>query len=445
MKFYFYDHQRANILVAIAGMILSIGLTNLSGQDVDTTITTHPHQIYEQVLRAAMEDGTVSPEEEALLNRLWEALDLGVQDDIPTLAVEQEPELNQSGRWTIMAQNMLWGVGLYGWGIPFVLDVEDFKWIVAGEMFSMAGSLYLTWKYTEGMHLPEARSQYQRYFSVMGLQTAIAILQHDPFKNERANIAFIMAMVPVGTYLGDRLYRKWESSTGQAYATSIFGMAGMSIGSSLYRLAVEEPFDPWTGNFDGWGTEEEQQAEEKHDNWQKGNRWAQLLAQPIGIAVGRHFYSQRQYSFGDAFLLLEGWGGGMMYGIIIADLLGMEDSDAFALTASSVGIGGIYAMDKYIAGKDYSFGQGFITGLGALAGVGMVNGTGVILEIEEGDFYKAGTIVGSLAGIYYANKILTPTRENAVTAEPTVAANMTLAPIFTGSNFTPGLSVNITW
>lgn len=152
--------------LVFAHLLLGITSPQLLAQEGDTRQESEGRRIYRLTYEAAMADSVITPDEDRMLAALQQALGLDEEiieealgDPLPARA----PGLNQSGRWTLMLQNMGWGIGLYGWGIPFVLDVDDFKWYVGGEMFSLGASLYLTWKYTQMMDLPEARSQMQRY------------------------------------------------------------------------------------------------------------------------------------------------------------------------------------------------------------------------------------------------------------------------------------------
>ncbi|GAG48192.1 unnamed protein product, partial [marine sediment metagenome] len=149
----------------------------LAAQESAGSQETESQRIYRETYQAAAADGVISPDEEQLLQTLERAL--GLHEDVVDEAVGEAlrpiiPSRTQVGRWTLVAQNMGWGVGLYGWGIPHVLDLED-KWYIGGEMLSLGATFYLTWKYTENMDLPEARSQMQRYGGVVGLQYGRAL------------------------------------------------------------------------------------------------------------------------------------------------------------------------------------------------------------------------------------------------------------------------------
>ena len=56
---------------------------------------------------------------------------------------------------------MLLGNGLYGFGIPFVLGVDDGQLIAASQAFMFGGGFYAAYSYTKNMEIPYGRWQFQ--------------------------------------------------------------------------------------------------------------------------------------------------------------------------------------------------------------------------------------------------------------------------------------------
>ncbi|MEE9162024.1 MAG: hypothetical protein V3U35_03545 [Candidatus Neomarinimicrobiota bacterium] len=440
-----------------------------AGQEQPETPESATQRVYRQAYEAALADSVISPEEEAVLKALQEALGLheDVVDEALGAAVRPlAPGLNRSGRWTLVAQNMGWGVGLYGWGIPYVLGAEDFKWILAGEMFSLGASLYLTWKYTADMDLPEARSQMQRFGGVVGLHYAIAVTQlSEATEQEKLGVAIWMAAVPAGVWAGDRLYQRWRLSTGQAYALALHVDLGRSIMSLLHQqLHVPEPerpqeFDYETYNpqsrrytFDDAAYERDYDAYEREMvPWQKINTLFQVAGYPVGTYLSRRFYGTRPYSFGDAVMLTVGRGTGAFYGLILADLLGSdfsEDAMGWRWLIGAGAVGGVVGMDRAIRGVDYSFGQSALMFLGEIAGVAFGVGVGVLMEIEPAsDYYKIAVIGGTLGGLALARRMIEPVpeRSNRLGARPEPSVRVALQPLPVGGSLLPGLGVEVRW
>ena len=221
-------------------LLLAASLSCLVAQDDGSPLSGEPNETYRLVYQAAMADGIITPDEQRMLETLQQALGLHrgeVELALDEVTPLQPPSLQSTGRWTLLAQNMVWGVGLYGWGIPFVLDVEDFKWYIGSEMFSLGGALYLTWKFTEGLDLPESRSQMQRFGGLVGLHYGVALSGIMKLSG-RPNVFLLMAAVPTGSWVGDRFYRSWRPSTGQAYALALHGELGRSVMGQVYRARV---------------------------------------------------------------------------------------------------------------------------------------------------------------------------------------------------------------
>ena len=405
-------------------------------QEATTPQTTGNQQLYQQLYQAAMEDSVISPEEERLLRVLQQSL--GLHEDVVGEALGEAvrplaPALDQSGRWTLVAQNMGWGAGLYGWGIPYVLDVQDGKWYVGGVLSSLAGSFYLTWRYTEEMHLPEARSQMQRYGSALGLQAGQALKYllgwWGNYELERGELLVLMAGVPLGGYLGDRFYQQWQPSTGMAYALSLYGEVGSSVVNSLYLSAYEGP---------------------QNRDWRGRRLLFRMAGQHLGHWLGHRFYADRQYSFGDAALLGIGRATGAFYGAMLSLLLDLYDSNAEDIArflVSGGGVAGLAAMDRFQQGKDYTFGQSALLGLGGVAGGTFAVGMLILMEVDEEKVYEISAIGGSLAGFYVTRKIVHPVRESSASADAGRHAHTSLAlrPTLVAGQFQPTLDFQVRW
>ena len=123
-------------------LLLAASLSWLVAQDDGPPLSGEPNETYRLVYQAAMADSIITPDEQRMLETLQQALGLHrgeVELALDEVTPLQPPSLQSTGRWTLMAQNMVWGVGLYGWGIPFVLDVQDCKWYSGSEIVSLGG------------------------------------------------------------------------------------------------------------------------------------------------------------------------------------------------------------------------------------------------------------------------------------------------------------------
>ena len=436
------------VTVAVVFLLSVVNL--LAAQEGVGTQETPSQRIYRQAYEAAMTDSVITPDELQMLKSLQQAL--GLHEDIIDEAVGEAlrplpPGPQQSGRWTLIAQNMGWGL-FYGWGIPYVLDVENPKWYIGGVMLSLGTSFYLTWKYTENMDLPEARSQMQRYGGVIGLQAGRALNSllgyWDSDDLDRGEVAVLMGAVPVGVYLGDRLYRRWTPTTGQAYALSLYAELGSSIMRTLHQQIAPEL------KGYAYGVWEEPEAA-AHIKWRKQRMMFEIAGYPLGTYLGHKLYGDRRYTFGDAMMLVVGRAIGSFYGAMVSDIFGLkvdEHDTAIDWLVTVGGLGGLWATDRFIKGEDYTFGQTALLTLGGVAGGAFAFGLGIIADVDfETKYYEVATIAGSLAGFYLTRRIINPRLELATAGrsgkQPQL--NLSLQPAMVGGAVLPTLGIEARW
>ncbi len=129
-------------------------------------------EIYRNAYKTAVANGTIGSNERAMLNTIQSTLslsDLDVANIVSQIQLDTG-YIDQSGRWLLVAQNMIYGSAIYGWMIPDVLGAKDEKWYVGSEMISLAGSFYLTYIYTKDIELSHSRAQMIRLGSLLGLR-----------------------------------------------------------------------------------------------------------------------------------------------------------------------------------------------------------------------------------------------------------------------------------
>jgi len=388
----------------------------------DSLKTLSFEELYRLMYQKALEDGSVDPGEKALLSTLRSSLGL----DAPSAAeiennIKLSPTLirDQSGRWPLVAQNMVYGASIYGWMIPYVLDVQDYKWYVGSEMMSLGAAYYLTYKYTKNMDISHARAQMMRAGSAVGLrygQGLNALLELDR-GDSRTWAWMLMASVPAGIWVGDQLYHRWQPSNGQAWSLTLWSEIGASTMRSVYHFIRGEPQEPEWSLADGIQYDQDHAAWERdHEDWQKRQLLFEMVGYPLGAYLGRHFFGKRQYTFGDAVMLMQGWSVGQLYSLMVADILGMDFSqNAWRMVVTAGGVGSTLFMDRYIQGRDYTFGQSVLSVLGT--GSGMAFGMGLAVVVETSDFKTAEffTMVGGMVGFFLSDRILEVKQEKTLT------------------------------
>jgi len=419
MKTFFPRHLLSILAIFVLQTVIFPTLT--TAQTADSTKT----KIYLDSYRAALSDGELTPEESAMLKTLQKSLGLAELeiDSVKTATALHLPKMiDQSGRWPLVLQNMIYGVSLYGWGIPYVLDAKDTKWFVAGEMISLSAAFWMTYQLTKKMEISHARSQMIRYGSLVGMLSGTVLIQFiEPEYSKadeysKASCLIMMASVPVGAVLGDRYYQKLKPSLGQSWAMTQWGEIGATTSGSVYRLLTTEPQPPvnnWNSNVDWeeyWQDYDRKYAAYEKDRgiWEKYNMVCYTLGFPLGTWFEHKFFSDRQYTFGDGLMITWGRLTGMAYGSFLCDLIsgGSNDNQTEDLFTAAGSIGGAVAMDRFIQKKDYTTGQSILMVLGAISGGCFAAGIPVILEIDESKVYDIVAIGGSLGGYYLTNRVI---------------------------------------
>lgn len=386
--------------------------------------------IYEKAFKTACKDKKIKDDEKAILKSLQHSLDLSkfTINSIETkISFQQRNVLDQSGRWPLVLQNIGWGAGLYGWALPHVFDVNDSKWYVASELLSFTTSLYLTHRYTKNMNIPHSRAQMMRLGSGVGFHYGydfgkLLKLDYDENSDRRIGLSLMMASVPMGIYVGDKLNSRWQPTNGQSWAISLASVLGNTITTNLYTIISEKPREP--GGYyiynEDYGYDEyiSPQENEKYKayekdlaEWQQIQAVVNMVSYPLSLYYGNRIFGKKDYSFGDAIILYEGYGMGMLYSLMTVDLVTGgdldEDSKAFQLGIIGGGLLGTYMYDKMLTGKDYSFGESMILGVGTLSGITFGAAIGVITEADL-QVYEGAMLAGGIIGTILTNKILSP-------------------------------------
>jgi len=402
---------------------------------------------YHHAWESAMSNGKISPEERVLLNILGETLNIS-SDSVRFLEISwKTPEItrlletpDQSGRWPLVLQNMVLGAGLYGWAVPYVLQAEDARWFVGGEMISMGGAFYLTYKYTKNQQVGHSRTQMMRYGSLLGLrygQGVNRLLDLDSGEGEQRETLWawlLMASVPAGHYGGDYLFEKYQPSNGQAWAWTMWtGAAGLTS-RLIFNALDNEPRYPLYSGYYNEALETEYQN--NLSDWEKRQTVFELLSYPLGAYAGYQLTRDKNYSFGDALMLMQGWGYGFINTMMIQSLLFDDIVDETYWMVSGLGaIGGALAYDHWISADDYSFGQSILMLLGSGSGIAFGFGTGILLNIDNKEPLLTLALGGYGAGTWLTRRILEVESDGSLASSNSsrISISPTVIPAF-GSN-----------
>lgn len=401
-------------IVLMFSLFLSFQWT--SAQELSIT----KEEIYRNAYKTAVANGSIGRNERAMLNTIQATLNLSDQDAANIVAqIHVETEyLDQSGRWFLVAQNMIYGSAVYGWMIPDVLGAKDNKWYIGSEMISLAGSFYLTYLYTRKMELSHSRAQMIRLGSLLGLRYgfgASTVFELDKNSRKAWELA-VMTSIPLGAYAGDRMFKKWNPSHGHSWTLTLgagIGAFTTALVHNTFDEMPDEPECPENMDWNDWENGGEYRSwEKKYDKWRRLNTIIELAGYPVGMYLVRHFWREKSHSVGDAVMLTQGALSGSFYGVMLAQLLGSDFDNSkwqlFPVTGMSLGA---VLMDKYIAGYDYTLGQGIVSSLGTISGISFMAGLSVITEIKDEKVMSAFMIAGGVSGLYLTNKIFNLKKE----------------------------------
>ena len=427
-------------------LFLFVFFSNITAQESDTL---QNQSTYRRAWDAAIENGKITPEERALLDIMVESLLLSADS---SSVWEQrwmprfDKPLDQSGRWPLVLQNIAIGSGLYGWGIPYVLHAENGRWFVGGVMVSAGGAFYLTYKYTKDMEMTHARTQMMRYGSLVGFRYGLGLnqildLYNDDDSGDRETLWawILMASVPAGHYGGELLFDKYEPTNGQAWVWTMWtGVAG-ATSSLIYGAVTEEP------------SYEYDEDNGKYDKWEKGRTITELLSYPLGAYAGYKLTQDKQYSFGDALMLVQGWGYGFFNTMMLQSILfDGGDEETFFMVAGLGAVGSAFAYDHWIQHDDFTFGQSTLMLLGSASGTFFGFGTAILLDVTDKEPMLTMALAGYGAGTWFTRKILDVQVNGSLAQNNSTRMSLspTVIPILNSDEkvaLIPGIGLNITF
>lgn len=396
-------------------------------------------EIYEKAYQQAFTDSVISADERQLLDGLIQSLEVSSaqvhQIEARLGKKSLTPSINQEGRWRVTWQNMALGNGLYGFGIPYVLGIQDVRLISGIQLLTFAGGFYATWNYTKKMDLPYARSTFQNTGTALGFTSAYPLVAMIGFDNwarfdpdGKVFVTYQMLAVPTAIWWADRLYRRWEPSNGQATVIS----RGVSLGAfntwGLYAILTDFP---------------------SIKNWETWIRINSILTYAGSLASGYYTYRfvrNRSYSQGDALFIT---GGSLLGAITYFELLALLEFDGFRtnmLAIMSTVNGYSYLADRMVKDVDLSFGDARMIGLGTLAGYLTWAGLALILDMDySSDMARLLDLAAIHAGWYLTyNRILRKHRLNPGKVQQdafAVQVNPSLIPY--GKRWVPALQLKV--
>ena len=162
-------------------------------------------------------------------------------------SIPQAEILNQEARWRTIYLGMSASNTLYGFGIPYVLGINESELTNGLRLMMFGGSFYAMYNYTSKMEIPYGRSQFQytgASFGGLSLLPIMATVGWDNWQNfdEDGKVSWIYEMlaIPYGVVLADKLYYKWGLTNGQASMVSSSSGLGLVNTALLLDIVYDE-------------------------------------------------------------------------------------------------------------------------------------------------------------------------------------------------------------
>ncbi len=421
----------------------------LLGQDVEEEGKNNSHKVYRDAYREALSDGKIDENEARMLKVLENALGLSsaqVLEIQSLLRVTLPGKINKDGEWLLFVQNIGWGLGLYGWGLPYLLGAGG-AGILGGELMAPFLAYKLTANLTRDKEMDHARAQLIRWGSTIGFRYALFLNKMRNFESDnefgsddefnKVTLTLLMLGVPLGSFAGDWVWKRSKPSTGLAFVMTFWSETGATVMRTAHSVIDTEPDEGFFFLSD---------SKEKV-SWDRKQNLFSAVGYPLGMWLGYRNFKDRQYSFGDAVLIhsmgLYGWG----YGAIFTDLIGIDFDDKTAKVIRTAGTVTLPIMaDRYMVGKNYTFGQSVLIAVGGIAGGMFTSGILALFEVTEVKVYEIAALGGITFGLHYSNSRLDVSKEYALTTDNFNKKVFTLQPtILRTADGTqmPALSVNI--
>lgn len=286
--------------------------------------------------------------------------------------------LNQEGRTKLIAGISSLGLGFYGWGIPYVLDIQEPTAMVGMYLLIGGGSIIFAYGMTEHLEVSEEAANLFSYGSVLGIAHGLfvhAILYGDE-ATPRGYVGTAMigglAESIVGFTAADRL--KLTPGTVELIGTT----SGFGI---LYGLGVSHVAE-LTGR--------------------RSFAAAMLAGSVAGTAVGATLSSLQDYTNGDVAVFRTAGVLGAYIPIAVLVAAERSDSKEYVTWAMLGGLVGGFAGHLLIVDKDFTTTEGTFVSLGTFGGGLLGWGVATLAKAEASITFPvaAATALAGYAAMY---------------------------------------------
>ncbi len=275
------------------------------------------------------------------------------------------------------------GLGFYGLLLPSILDVDDGRGEVATWLLTAGGSFLLPYALTSNRPVTWGMASLSGWGMTRGAIHGLLLHQLVEGEEEYPTEHFYAPSGSMHTYYAD--LDDYER-TQQAMALGLSLVEG--VAGYLWADAAE--MDAGTAHTIGnaadfglmWGADLAFIAGSSLDVEDRLSRATMLGGAALGLVLGPSYAAARDFTWGDADILMGAHAVGFSLGVAANYLVNLErDSPHLGGLLLLAGSGTTTAVgDHILRGRDFSVGQGALVNLGAVAGELIGLGLGTLVE-----------------------------------------------------------------
>ncbi|MCF7797345.1 MAG: hypothetical protein K9N11_03535 [Lentisphaeria bacterium] len=396
--------------------------------------------VYRQAYLTAMADSVITADEQKILDGLRISLEL-TEDEVMeinrsfVMGDTTQGSVNHEGRYQAIGLAMVYGNGLYGFGIPYVLNADELRTYLGFQGVMLAAGFYYAWDVTKNLDLPQSRVAVARTGALLGTYSTLVLTSMVGFDrwfefddDGKLMVTYAMIAAPLGLKFADRLYQKWQPSNGLAQLMSTNTFIGAYNGFTTYNLLSRNPDDL-----------------EHYEAYNRGIFTFSYGGALLGFWGTQQLLNQDDVTGGDAIF----YASGSLAGAFTAQrLITYFDIDYYkdVLALSTLLVdGGMYATYHLGRHVNLSRGDAAIIVLGGGAGYSLLRGAAYLLDEMDAEIIPLLDIVALLGGGYGAFRYLVnaPDFRSGVLDQTDIRIYPTLLTM--GEKSQTGLGLEVRW
>jgi len=289
--------------------------------------------------------------------------------------------MDQEGRPGLIVRQTLMGLGLYGWTVPRMMEIDGTRGTIAAYMLTSAASFALPYYLTRNRPVTTTQTMMTTFGSTRGLlyghlvRKMIAPDEH----SEASEWGLPMAGSLIASMAAFKLAETSGLELGSAELIGVMGDFGTGFG-----LGTAHVSDLWD-----------------HENRETAAHATLLGMTGLGLAGGYLLSQREHYTRGDAYVLrMEGILGAQIMMPIVAALADKREK-SYSAGAMAGGVLGVGIGNWLLRDEDFDFSEGALISCGHIAGGLLAGGLTYLIDSSDnfdGLVYHSTIALGSLAG-----------------------------------------------